>query len=59
MTDLTSLEDRFRMANPVPDAANPPTTVVTAAAVLLDVEERSGTMQTQKPITTTVITAKI
>lgn len=41
------------MANPIPDPGNPPVTVVTAAAVLLELEDRSGTMQTQEPITTT------
>ncbi len=52
MSDSTNIEARFRMANPIPDPANPPVSVVTAAAVLLDVEERSGTMQTKEPITT-------
>ncbi len=47
MSDLTPIEQRFRMANPVPDPSNPPMTVSPAAAALLDIDARSIDMQTQ------------
>ncbi len=55
MNDLTPIEERFRMANPIPDPANPPAMAPTAATALLELEERRGTMQTEqmpKPATT-------
>jgi hypothetical protein len=45
---MTGIEKRFRMANPIPDPANPPVTSTTAAAVLLDMDKRRGTMQTRE-----------
>ena len=47
MSDLTSIERRFRMANPVPDPSNPPVPASSAAAALLDINARSIEMQTQ------------
>lgn len=48
MSDLASIEDRFRLANPIPDPANPPMTASTAAALLLDFRERNVSMQTEE-----------
>lgn len=48
MSDLTQLEERFRMANPVPDPADPPMTVLTAPTALLEIDERRGTMETKE-----------
>jgi len=48
VSDLTRIEERFRMANPIPDPANPPLSASTAAAALLDLEKRRGTMQTDQ-----------
>jgi hypothetical protein len=47
VTDLTRIEEQFRMANPIPDPANPPLRASTAAAALLDLERR-GTMDTKE-----------
>jgi hypothetical protein len=47
VSDLTSIEQRFRMANPVPDPSNPPVPASSAAAALLDINARSIEMQTQ------------
>jgi hypothetical protein len=47
VTDLTRIEEQFRMANPIPDPASPPLRASTAAATLLDLEER-GTMDTKE-----------
>lgn len=48
MSDLTSLEQRFRAANPVPDPSNPPMAAASAAAALLEFEARSVDMQTEE-----------
>lgn len=48
MSDLTSLEQRFRAANPVPDPSNPPMAASSAAAALLEFEARSVEMQTDE-----------
>lgn len=49
MNDLTSIEQRFRLANPIPDPSNLPMAASTADAALLDLEARSVDMQTQDP----------
>ena len=48
MSDLTHIEQQFRLANPVPDPADPPVGAPTAAMALLDIETRSIDMQTQQ-----------
>ena len=48
MSDLTRIEERFRTANPIPDPANPPVTMSTAAAILSDLTERNAPMKTQE-----------
>lgn len=48
MSDMTGVEVRFRMANPIPDPANPPSAATTPAAVLLDLEKKRGTMKTRE-----------
>ncbi len=48
MSDLTSLEQRFRAANPVPDPSDPPMAAASAAAALLEFEARSVDMQTEE-----------
>ncbi len=53
MSDMTCIEERFRMANPIPDPANPPLTAATPAAVLLDLEKKRGTMQPRENASTT------
>lgn len=52
MSDMTGIEERFRMANPIPDPANPPLTAATPAALLRDVEKKRGTMQPQENTST-------
>jgi hypothetical protein len=53
VSDPAQIEDRFRMANPIPDPTNPPATVTPAAEVLLALEMRRRTMQTQATNPTT------
>ncbi len=47
MSDLTAIEERFRRANPIPDPFDPPATASVAAAVLLDLEERTRAIRSQ------------
>ena len=49
MSDLTRIEERFRMVNPVPDPADPPMSARTAATTLLELDKRKGTMQNTTP----------
>ena len=49
MSDLTRIEERFRMVNPVPDPADPPMSARTAATTLLELDKRKETMQNTTP----------
>ncbi len=49
MSDLTRIEERFRMVNPVPDPADPPMSARTAATTLLELDRRKETMQNPTP----------
>ncbi len=49
MSDLTRIEERFRMVNPVPDPADPPMSARTAATTLLELDKRKETMQNPTP----------
>ncbi len=46
MKDLTSVEERFRHINPVPDPFDPPMNTETAAMSLLEIEKRQVTPPT-------------
>ena len=46
MKDLTSVEERFRHINPVPDPFDPPMNTETAAMSLLEIEKRQVTPST-------------
>ncbi len=49
MSDLTRIEQRFRMVNPVPDPADPPMSARTAATTLPELDKRKETMQNTTP----------
>ncbi len=49
MSDLTRIEERFRMVNPVPDPADPPMSARTAATTLPELDKRKETMQNTTP----------
>ena len=49
MSDLTRIEQRFRMVNPVPDPSDPPMSARTAATTLLELDKRKETMQNPTP----------
>ena len=49
MSDLTRIEQRFRMVNPVPDPADPPMSARTVATTLLELDKRKETMQNTTP----------
>ncbi|MFB3098592.1 MAG: hypothetical protein ACE1ZX_00970, partial [Acidimicrobiia bacterium] len=49
MSDLTRIEERFRMVNPVPDPADPPMSARTAATAFPELDRRKETMQNTTP----------
>lgn len=50
MRDVSYLAERLRAANPVPDPSAPPSAAWSADLVLLEIERRSGVMQTDQVV---------